>query len=256
MQKTLNVKNFEKLLKKATVDNVMEYCQLNFRGGRITTSMISRSRLVVIKHNLINNIIGGLSENDELTLQFTDPQRRIIPQLKALTSIDIEEAEIGLSDDKLRLDAGQWGHGSITFDEDEAVMNYVMRRNPRELPYFHSIIVTPEMHFGFNPVKMIAPTYGKIYFTVESEELFLDTGDKTSPASDSYRLPLATFVKQKDVTICFDFNNFAAIMSVMAAEDQKQYQMYFAWSEEDERGMILVQTSEEDEKYFLFSRDN
>ena len=254
MQKTLNVKNFEKLLKKVTVDNVLPYCQLNFKDSRISTSMIAKSRDVVIQHNLINNIIGGLSANDELSLPFDDPQLRIIPQLKALTSVDIEEAEIELSDERIKILAGQWGGGIINFCDEDGLANAIMRKAPRELPYFHSIIVTPEMHFGFNPIKVIAPRYGKIYFTVESGQLFLETSDKTNTLSDGYKLPLANGLSQKDVTICFAFNNFAAVMNVMAADDQKQYQMYFAWAEEDERGMILIQTSEQDEKYFLFSR--
>ena len=256
MQKTLNVKNFEKLLKKVTVDNVIEKVQLNFINGRIISSMVARTRDVVIQHNLINNIIGGLSEHDELTLNFDDPQLRIIPQLKAVNSVDIEEAEIELSDEKIRILASQWGTGVINFCDEAGMVNSIMRKQPRELPYFHRIRNTPELQFGFKPIKMIAPTFGKIYFTVESGNFFLDTGDKTNDCSDGYRLPLGGGIRHDDIAICFEFNHFAAMMNVMADGDQKEYTIHFAWDDEDERGMIKVSTPEEDERYFLFGRTN
>ncbi len=256
MQKTLNVKNFESLLKKVTLDNTIPFCQLNFSEGMIETSVIATTRDIVIKHNMENNFIGGLGSNDELTLSFMDPHLRIMPQLKALEGLEIEEAEIEISDERLKILTGQWGGGTIHFCDDAVLANNIMRRNPRELNYFHSIVVTPEMHYGFKPIKAIAPTYGKIYFTVENSNLYLETGDKTNVYTDNYKLPLANDVGVDDLTVCFDFSNFNSMMNVMAAEENKKYNINFAWENEDERGMMYIHTDETDENYYLFSRAN
>ena len=260
--KTLHAVNFEKVLKKVTLDNLIQFCQLNFIDGRIKSSIIATTRDVVVQHDMVNNVLGNIGAADDLTFSFTDPQLRITPQLKALGSIDIEEAEIDISDEKIVIKAGQWGGGTIHFCDDSVLANHIMRRNPRELDYFHTIDVTPDMHFGFNPIKMIAPHYGKIYFTVKNGNLVLETGDKTNRFTDNYKLPLASGLQVNDLTVCFDFAHFSSLMNVMAAEEEKQYKMKFAWNEEDERGMLYTHTFETglppviDEKYFLFSRAN
>jgi hypothetical protein len=260
--KTLHAANLEKLLKKVTLDNLIQFCQLNFVEGRIKSSIIAITRDVVVQHDLVNNVLGNLGEGDDITFNFTDPQLRVTPQLKALGSIDIEEADIEMSDEKIKILAGQWGGGTIHFCDDSVLENHIMLRNPRELDYFHTINVTPDMHFGFKPIKMIAPQYGKIYFTVTDGNLVLETGDKTNRFTDNYKLPLAGELPINNLTVCFDFNHFNCLMNVMAAEEEKQYKMKFAWNEEDERGMLYAHTLETglppviDEKYFLFSRAN
>ena len=163
--KTLNTKNFRIVLQKVTVDFLIPFCQLNFKNGKIKTSVIAPTRDVVVQHDLENNVISGLTTGDELTFNLVDPQLRILPQLKALESIDIEESEIKLTDESIKLLAGQWGGGEIHFNDESALANHIMQRPPRELDYFYSTIVTPEMHYGFKPIKAVAPTYGKIYFT-------------------------------------------------------------------------------------------
>jgi hypothetical protein len=255
--KTLHAVNFRNVLQKVTMDYMIQFCQLNFIGDKIKTSIIAATRDIVIQHDLPNNVIGGLSPEDELTLSFVDPHLRIIPQIKALEAIELEDAEIEISDEKIRVLAGQWGGGTMHFCDDSVLANHIMRREPRELEYFHTIDVTPDIHFGFRPIKMIAPTYGKIYFSVVSGKLILETSDKTNMFTDKYILPLAEGLSSiEDLTVCFDFNHFNCLMNVMAEDPDQNYKMNFAWNSEEGRGMLYAHSTNLQEKYYLFSRSN
>ena len=73
--------------------------------------------------------------------------------------------------------------------------------------------------------------------------------------SDGLSMILKTDVDYTDVTICYDIRNITALMAIVEDEQNKDFNMNLTWMPENERGMIYTHSSDDTEKYFLFSRD-
>lgn len=242
----LNVENFKNVLKKATLNHLIESIQLKIDGNTVKSRMISQSNDCITILNLPNDIITDVASHDEFEFNFLEPNRTVIPYLNL-----IEEGQttvVKVSEEKISLVTGS--QKSNLFFCSPKVVNIFAKGEPKsDISYFTKLNIDEQFISNFNKIMKIAPMFKKVYFNVENGVLSIETTDKTNNFSNGVKLDLDR-VEHTDLMLCIDFRNISSVMSVLEGD----FVAHFAYVKEQDMGLIFFEKNDSSERYYLMSR--
>lgn len=242
----LNIENFKEVLKKATVNYLIESVQLNITKDNLKSRMISGSNDCISILNIPNNVITDMKKNDVFEFNFLEPNSAILPYLNLVETG--QETVLKVLEEKITLVTGSQ-KSNIFFCSPQVVNVFTNEGLRDDIEYFKDIEIDEIFIQTFNKIKKIAPKFGKIYFNVADKVLSIETTDKQNSFSNGVKFEFAD-ADYDDITICFDYKNVAGIMSII----EEGFVTKFAYVPEQEMGMIYFTKEDETEKYYLMSR--
>jgi hypothetical protein len=240
----INIENFKNVIKKATLNNSIDSVQLNFKDGKIESKMINESNDAIVFLNVTNDV---LSTNDETTFNFREPNANLIPFLNI---VDEESANIEIERAKLVIRSGSQ-KSNIHFASPTAVR--VFGSEPREMEFFLTLPLDETFLNAYKKIKKIGNKFGKIYFSIEENAMYMETTDKTNQFSNGLRFKLVD-IEKENISMFFDFKNFVNMMEVING-DAENFVINFTWIQEQEKGAIKSNKNDGSEIYFLMSRE-
>jgi len=241
----LNVENFKDILRKATVNYLIESVQLKVTEDTVKSKMISQSNDCISILDIENEFITNMNKINEYEFNFLEPAQTIIPYLNL---IDTErETTIKIMDEKITLITGNQ-KSNIFFCSPRVVNVFTADSLRDDIEYFTNILIDDNFIGIFNKIKKIAPRFGKIYFDVTDKIFSIETTDKQNSFSNGVKFDLGS-VDNDNISLCFNYKNIAGIMSII----DNTFSAGFAYSVEQEMGMIYFTKEENTEKYYLMS---
>lgn len=240
----INVKNFETVLRKATLNKTIDSVQLNFGGSRIKSKMINEENDAIIFLDIENNV---LSTDDEVSFNFREPTQNLFPFLNI---IDSETVDVDIKREKVVLKDGSQ-KANIHFASPAAIRTF--GSNPRQLDFFTELPLNDDFIEIYKKIKKIGNRFGKIYFSIENNKFYIETTDKTNQFSNGLKFELMD-IEKEDISMFFSFKNFVNTIEVING-DVSDFSLNFAWVESQEKGAMVAKKNDESEIYFLMSRE-
>lgn len=248
----INTEELKNFLQKATLNYCIGNVQINLSKDKATSKMISSASDVITILNMNNNIMPSMKPSDVISMNFDEPNVNILPYLNLIN--DDEETEIKLKDEKITLVQGKV-KANIFFCSPQVVNIFEADAPRADTTYFHEMKFDDDFIKDFGQIKKIGAKFGKIYFGVVDNMLYIETSDKQNRFSNGLRIDLCN-VEHSDMSMCFDFKNVVNLMTVLNGSSS-EVTCKFAYLDEQELGMLSVYNEDESEKYYLMSkRDN
>lgn len=242
----INIKNFKDVVTKSTLNFGIETLQLRF-GDRIKSDMINNSGTSIAIMNLENNV---LNTNEELILNFVDPSVNLIP---FLSLYDNDEIELSINDVFIKLkDRSQITKISLSA---ESAIKRLGTDSVKDVEWFYDLKIDEEIINKFSKIKKIGARFRKIYFTVDNKKLYLETTDKTNRYGNGVKFQLDNIDKD-DLVLAYSYNDVVNFFHCIEMSMEKNFNLKFAWDDEQELGCIYAHSENNDEKYSLISREN
>jgi len=236
----LNVDALKNIIKKGTLNYIIESIGIKVNSDRVKCNMISKDRNVILFLDKSNDVIEGLK--DEVSLNFTEPNSKVKPYLDIL---DENIVPLTISDSRIRINKQL----TINFD-DESVCDVFGKDNPKsEFEFFHEFPIDETFMSNFDKIKKIGRKFEKIYFTVDDKKLYIETTDKTNAYSNGVKLEVCD-VDYDDMSLCFVYKNFIGLMSLINTDD---FVIKFSYVKESKLGLIAIFNTDMSERYFLMS---
>lgn len=236
----LNIKEFQELLKKGTLNYTIDSIGLHFTKDKVKCNMISRDRQALLFLNLPNNTITDMT-NEEIELNFNEPNSKVKPYVSI---IDDEEVPLKVTDEMIKIDKKV----KINFDHPDTISTYGKDNPITELEFFKETPVTEEFILNFDKIKKVGNKFGKVYFIVENNKLFIESTDKLNKFSNSVKFPVCD-VKHDDVIMCFSSKNMVSLMGLVGVD----FVFKFCYVEENGLGCIACFNKDKSERYYLMS---
>jgi hypothetical protein len=240
----VNISNFKDLLKKCTLNYMIQSVQLNFENNKVKSKMVDPSQNAVLIINRDNDIIPELND---VIFNFIEPRLNVTSYLELF---DNEQVEIGINDNKLSLIQGKQ-NADIYFCSDNFVSTFG-GNDTIDIDYFYTMEIDPVMVNMLNKIKKIGGKFGKVYFSVDKNKFYMEAVDKSNRFSNGMKFELDK-VEISDLECFYDFKFFNAILTVIN-EDIEDFKINFAYIPDREAGMILFEKNDKSEKYYLMSR--
>lgn len=246
----VDVKEFEELIRKATLNYEIDYVNISFNEDKIKTQLINEDKNAIVVLNVENDVFNDFSGEHEYN--FDEPRQNVIPFLRMF---DDDEAQIkanhqNTKDTFIKLVADETKVNLFLSQEnDQRIFNKTLPKS--DIDYFVTLDIDDEFLTKFNKIKKIASSFGKLYFSVRDNVLYLEACDKTNTYSNSIKFDLCE-VQKDDLDIMFTYQVFSNLISVLS--DEKDYEMKIVYFDNKGMGMIYIISNDEDEKYFLFGK--
>jgi len=244
----LNVRNYQTILEKATLNFSIESVQLKLTPEKIVSKMLMQhSRDAIVLLNVPNDVIE-LKKGLEYTLNFAEPSQFVMPYLNL---IDEAEADVKISDEKMVITSGKQ-ESNLFFCAPQVVTTF-SGSSPREgLQYFTSFDLDESFIRDFGKIKKIGMRFGNIYFSIENGKFVMETTDKQNSLSNGIKFDLF-HIKESDLTLCFDYKNVVNLMNVIGGRFN-DFKISFAFIREQNLGMSYVEKKDGSEKFYLMSK--
>lgn len=236
----LNVERLKDVLKKGTMNYIIDSIGLSINKERVRCNMISSDRGALVFLNLPNDVIEGLK--DEVTLNFTEPNNKVKPYLEIL---DDEVVPITISDSMIKINKQL----KINFD-DQSVISVYGRNDPKnDIDYFTTLAIDAEFMLNYKKIQKVGSRFGKVYFVIQDNKLYMESTDKTNSYSNSVKFYIAD-VKYQDLELCFKYKNFVNLMSLI---DVGEFELSLCYVKDKKMGLIGVFKKDLSERYLLMS---
>lgn len=246
----IKIKEFKELITKATLNHEVDFIQLNITEDRIKSNLINGDKNAIITLDIENDIFVDYVGEHEYN--FNEPRINIIPFLdlfeteEALVKTKVQNSK----DSMIKLSANETKVNIFLSQENnERIFRKTLPKTA--LDFFISFNIDEEFQNKFNKVRKIASSFGKIYFTVDNNTLFLEASDKTNMYSNSIKTDICE-VKKDNLYMMFNYQIFANLMKVLSPE--KNYKMNFTYYDDKGIGLIYIVSDTKDEQYYLFSK--
>lgn len=244
----VNVENFKTILRKATLNMSIDTVQLNFTQNKIESKMITQHSDGIVLLDVPNDVIIGMTGNDDFQFNFNEPNQYVMPFLNL---IDEEEANLFVHENRITLTVGRQ-RSNLFFCAPTVVSVFTAGAPLASIDYFHEVAVDEEFINTFKKIKKVGTRFGRVYFNVEGGVLSIEATDKRNTVSNTLKFELSE-IEQTDLVICFDYGNFAKLMAIVE-EDFENFMMKLSYLEDRELGMISMQKTDDSENYFLMSK--
>lgn len=243
----INIIPFKTLLKKATLNHSIDNVQMIISSDSIKSKMISSSSDAIAILNVTNDIIPSVKKTDTLVFNFSEPNTTLVPFLNLIE--EGQETQVKIAEEKITLTTER--QKSNIFFCSPHVVSVFEGDSPREdIEYFKETSIDDDFISDFNKIKKIGAKFGKIYFGVSNNMLYIETCDKQNRFSNGLKIDICE-VEYDDMSMCYDFKNVVNALSLIDSDD---FIIKFAYVTEQELGMVALIKSDESEKYFLMSK--
>jgi hypothetical protein len=244
----VNVENFKTVLRKATLNMSIDTVQLNFTQNKIESKMITQHSDGIVLLDVPNDVIIGMTENDDFQFNFNEPNQYVMPFLNL---IDEDEANLFVHENRITLTVGRQ-RSNLFFCAPTVVGVFSAGAPLASIDFFHEAEVDEEFVNTFKKIKKVGTRFGRVYFNVEAGILSIEATDKRNTVSNTLKFELSE-IESTDLTICFDYGNFAKMMALVEG-DFENFTMKLSYLEDRELGMICMQKNDDSENYFLMSK--
>lgn len=243
----INIPEFEKILRKATMNYVMDFIKLEITKEKIKSKLLNTKRDAVVVLDIENKMIPDLKDGDSLDWCWSDPNEKVIPYLQLF---DSEEATIKIQNEKINIENGAL-KTKINFSAPQANKLFTADSPNNKNQPFHTIVVNEDFLGAYNKIKKIATRHQKVYFSIENKKLFIETTDKSNVYENSLKFEIGE-VEEDDFNLCFDYKNFTSMMSCL--DENEKYRISLYYMKSNKLGMCYLFKKDESEKYFLMSK--
>jgi len=235
----LNVSEFKNVLKKGTLNYLIESIGLVINKDHIKCNMISKDRNVLLFLNINNSVIEDVK--DEVVLNFIEPNSKVKPYLDIL---DENEVPIVITDEMLTINKQL----KLNFDDDSVIDIFGKDDVSNKIEFFHSLNIDSNFLISFNKIQKIGRNFGKIYFIIKDNKLYIETTDKNNRFSNSVKFFICD-VEYEDITLCFKFKHFVNLMTLIGDE----FSVKFSYVKDSDLGLLCFEKVDGSEKFFLMS---
>lgn len=241
----LNVNNLKDVLKKSTLNFSIETVQLRFGENRIKSNVASANNNAIAILNLENNVIDTREETD---FNFSEPAQSVIPFLNIF---DEETVNLKIHENRINLNSGRQ-RTKIGFCSEMIINIFGADTIKTDLDWFFHFDVDTEFKELFKKLKKIGARFGNIYFEVKAGNVSIETSDKTNQYSNGLRFTMGQ-AESQDLVLCFDYKDMVNLMTVL--DDRDNFSISLVYKEEQELGMLYAKDIDQNEKYFLLSKE-
>lgn len=242
----INIQNFKDVVTKATLNFSIETLQLRF-GNRIQSDMINGNGTSISILDIENNV---LDTTEELVFNFGDPSNNLIP---FIALFDNDEVELSLTDLFMKFKDGQQ-ITKVGFCSDAAVKR-LGTDDVKDVDWFYDMAIDQTLIDQFEKIKKIGSRFGKVYFTVDQNRLFLETADKTNRYSNGVKFKLAD-IEMPDLSLAYVYNDMVNFFHCIEMNIEKGFTLKVSYDREQGLGCVYAFSEESNEKYALISREN
>jgi hypothetical protein len=245
----VNVKNFKDLIRKATLNLSIDSVQLDVTNDKIESRMVTAHSDGVVLLEVENDVITEMTANDDFQLNFSEPNLNLIPFLNL---IDEDEANLFVHENRITMTVGR--QRSNVFFCSPTVVSIFSAGTPLEsVDYFLETSIDENLVEAFKKIRKVGTKFGRVYFNVEGNTLSIEATDKRNTVSNTLKFDLLDDVDHVDMSICFDYNNFQRLMSLIL-DDYESFEFKIAYIEQQELGMLYIRRSDGSENFFLMSK--
>lgn len=242
----INIQNFKDVVTKATLNFSIETLQLRF-GDRIQSDMINGNGTSISILDIENNV---LDTTEELVFNFGDPSNNLIP---FIALFDTDEVELSLTDLFMKFRDGQQ-ITKVGFCSDAAVKR-LGTDDVKDVDWFYDMAIDQTLIDQFEKIKKIGSRFGKVYFTVDQNRLFLETADKTNRYSNGVKFKLAD-IEMPDLSLAYVYNDMVNFFHCIEMNIEKGFTLKVSYDREQGLGCVYAFSEQSNEKYALISREN
>lgn len=255
----INIVKLQDIIKKSTINYINNFCQLNIDKQSIKCSLNTTEKTALSILNVKNDIILDMKDDEEWIWNWAEPNTEVIPYMQLFDNeiIDFEfknnnsshgDVCLYLKDKQLKT--------KINFSQP-IYSNIYQNKNTSEHPYFTSVLIDDSFLLKYNKVKKIANRTEKLYFSIDNDVLFVESGDKTNKFSNSVKIELDEITNKQpehpsSFSLAFNCRNFMSLMSVIDV-DILDYTLSFSFSASKKLGALKLESSDKSEKFFLMS---
>lgn len=245
----MNMWNFKKVLKKASVNYLIPGVSLEFDGGKIIANSISSDNNTIAFLSLPNEVTEDKSEQYEFN--FSDIATNLKPYIDLVKD---ESVNVKVEENRLVIKDSQKKRFNLFFCTKDFTNHFSGKDSSDKLNFFYDNKMSESLLEKINEIKKVAFRFGKIYFIAEEGKLYVETTDKTNSFCNSVRVEVDD-LKDSDlnVSMCFDFKNLSYILSTID-DNITDFSLKCTYIEQSEAGMILFENSDKSEKYFITSK--
>jgi len=250
----INTELFLDILRKGTFNYSIDTIKIVFNSKKYSVRMRSNDGLVLLSGN--NDIISGISETDEIEMNFSDVLRSVKTYFSLITPDENGEVDIIISDEKITLVSDK-EKADIYFCVPAIVDSY-----SNSDPGTKGVITyESKIDDGFmdnfmdiySSIKKVGSSFGKIYLTIEDGMFYIECTDKTNPASNGIKVLIGNSEYNGNITVCFSFKSINNMIELI-----KQNYLDFVFSmdyiEENKACKIsMICDIDHVEKYFILN---
>jgi len=242
----INIKNFKDVVTKATLNLGIETLQLRF-SDRIQCNSLNGNNTSISILNVENNV---LDTNEELVFNFGDPSNNLIP---FIALFDNEEVELSLTDMFMKFRDGEQNI-KVGFCSSAAVKR-LGSNDVQNVDWFFEMKIDQEFIDKFEKIKKIGSRFGKVYFGVHNNKMYIETSDKTNRYSNDVNFELDD-IEMENISLAYVYNDMVNFFHCIEMDIDKNFTLKIAYQEDQGLGCIYAFSENNEEKYSLISREN
>jgi len=243
----ININEFKNVLKKSTLNFIINNIQLKISADKISSKMISDDSLVIVMLDVDNQVIPDLKK--DLEFNFMEPNQSVMPFLNL---IEDETVDSIIKRDHILLKSSN--QKSKLYFCSPRVIKIFQKDDIRDgIKFFTSFTITEEFVNIFNKIKKIGSRFGKIYLNVENGKLTMETTDKLNTFSNSLKFDIYDNIEYDDISLCFDYKNFVNTMSLIN-DNCGDFNINISYLKDQKLGLILINNQDNSEKYYQISK--
>jgi hypothetical protein len=242
MAVSLNVNNFKSLIKKSTVNHVIDNIKMVFTPRHAISAMRGTDLISVVR--LENNILTGLKKADEIDFCFVNPLSNVLPYLDILRAeqvgLVIEDGYIELKESPHTVKISLFHQNVVTpFDAD---------RQPN-IDFFVSFRPDEQFANFIDKTKRVCATHGRIFIGTKDGFLYVRAGGAANELASEIKLNLVES-DFEDVELNFNYKSFINLIGLI----DQDFNISVSYDTEQELGLLRVENADKSEIYYIMSR--
>lgn len=246
----LNVEKFKQVLKKATLNLSFDSVQLSLSEETISSKMISRDNSAITMLSIPNDgIVRGVG-TEPLVLNFVEPNVNLVPFLNLFGE---DEIDLVKNESSMVLKHGKQ-RSTVRLSIEQAISIFTRPGVNPNIQNFVTLPVSDDFVELFGKIKKVGTRFGKVYFGVDDNTLYIETTDREEGFANSLRFELMENIDSRDLSLCYNFKNLVNLMNCLNGE-HNSFNLSIATTNvgESVMGMVSVEKSDGTEKYYLTS---
>lgn len=238
----LNVSNFKSLIKRGSVNHVIDNVKLIFTPQHALSAMRGTDLISMVK--VPNDVLTGLKRQDEIDFCFVNPLSNVLPYLEILQGDDVavtfEQGYIELKEPPHNV--------RISLFHPNVVTPFDLDRQPN-IDFF--VDFTPDDRFAnfIDKTKRVCATHGRIFLGTKDGFLYVRAGGAANELASEIKLNLVAS-DFRDVELNFNYKSFINMIGLISPD----FTISVAFEEERELGLMKAENTDKSETYYLMSR--
>ncbi|MFW6007932.1 MAG: hypothetical protein ACOCP8_01595 [archaeon] len=248
----MNIKNFRKLLNKASIGYLIPSVSLNFDGNKLHSKQISSDNNSIVFLNLPDDILEN-ENGEEFQLNFSDISTNVKPYLDLIKD---EVVDVKFNDDFIIIEDSEKKKMKLFFCSLEFTNYFSRKDKTKQYTPFYETNLTNDLLTKISEIRKIAQRFGKIYLVTKNGKIYLEATDKTNNYCNDLSIEIDDINTDKEISLYFDFKNLQYILSTIKYESDEveNFKLKCVYHEEHQAGMMFFENNEK-EKYVITSKN-